>query len=84
MAERSQADTRRTHGGQPPGTRPEHIAASFFSKREPHSKLFGEKSCPSKRKEGINTKTPVVPVESCTPFEPYCWLVHPSFRRLLG
>ena len=32
------------NGGQAPGTRPEHIAASLFSsKREPHSTLFGEK-----------------------------------------
>ena len=39
------ADTRRTHRGQAPGTRPGHIAASLlFSEREPHSKLFGEKS----------------------------------------
>ena len=38
------ADTSRTHGGQAPETRPEHIVASlFFPKREPHSKLFGEK-----------------------------------------
>ena len=38
------ADTGRTRGGRAPGTRPEHIAASlFFPKREPHSKLFGEK-----------------------------------------
>ena len=30
------ADTRRTHGGQAPGTRPEHIAASlFFQERTP-------------------------------------------------
>ena len=40
----AKVDTRRTHAGQAPGTRPEHIAASpFFPKREPHSKLFGEK-----------------------------------------
>ena len=38
-------DTWRTHGGQAPGTRPGHIAAIlFFPKREPHSKLFGEKN----------------------------------------
>ena len=38
------ADTRRTmaDGGQAPGMRPEHIAASpFSSKREPPNKLFG-------------------------------------------
>ena len=41
---RNQGGQWRTHGGQAPGTRPEHIAASpFSSKREPHSKLFGEK-----------------------------------------
>ena len=40
----AKADTRQTHDGQAPGTRPEHIAASlFFPKREPHSQLFGEK-----------------------------------------
>ena len=39
----AKAKSSRTHGGQAPGTRPEHIVASpFSSKREPHSKLFGE------------------------------------------
>ena len=41
---RTQGGQWRTHGGQAPGTQPEHIAASLFSsKREPHSKLLGEK-----------------------------------------
>ena len=38
------ADTLRTHRKQAPGMRPGHIAASLFSKRVPHTKLFGE-SC---------------------------------------
>ena len=40
------ADTWRTHGGQALATRTAHIAASFSSKREPPSKLFGEKNTP--------------------------------------
>ena len=40
---RTQGGQWRTHRGQAPGTRPEHIAASPFLLREnPHSKLFGE------------------------------------------
>ena len=44
---RTQGGKWRKHGGQAPGTRPEHIAASLlFPKREPHSKLFGGKNYP--------------------------------------
>ena len=39
-----QPNTMRTHSGQASGARPEPIAASlFFPKREPLSKLLGEK-----------------------------------------
>ena len=42
---RTQGGQWRTHGGQAPGKRPENIAVNFtlLSKREPHSKQFGEK-----------------------------------------
>ena len=41
---RHEADTWRTRGGQAPGTRPEHIAASFFFLREnPTVNCLGKK-----------------------------------------